>query len=175
MNVHIAQNLLLYGVLCLAVIGDFYRMKISNRLIIVGLLLSLGFRVSTEGAGAVPVVLWNISFPVIVLYVFYLLGAIAAGDVKLFSVIGGFLHFYELMMCIVVSFLIAALFSLGKMVCYHRFSSGIKEGAKYLWGRLKGEQRVYERDFSNKTNLIHFSFAILLGTAAVELYLGGWH
>ena len=173
--VQIAQNLLLYGVLCLAVMEDFYRMKISNRLIIVGLLLSLGYRIQAEGIGAVPFVLWNISFPVIVLYVFYLSGAIAAGDVKLFSVVGGFLHFQELMMCIIVSFLIAALFSLGKMVYYHRFSTGIQKGAGYLWGRLKGEQRVYERDFSKKTNLIHFSFAILLGTAAVELYLGGWH
>ena len=173
--VHSAQNLLLYGLLCRAVMEDFYRMKICNRLIIVGLLLSLEYRIQAEGIGAVPFVLWNISFPVIVLYVFYLLGAIAAGDVKLFSVVGGFLHFQELMMCIIVSFLIAALFSLGKMVYYHRFSTGIQKGAGYLWGRLKGEQRVYERDFSKKTNLIHFSFAILLGTAAVELYLGGWH
>ncbi len=175
MNVHVAQNLLLYGVLCLAAIGDFYRMKISNRLILVGLLLSLGFRILAEGVGAVPVVLWNISFPVIVLYVFYLLGAIAAGDVKLFSVVGGFLRFHELIMCMIVSFLIAALFSLGKMVYYHRLFSGLQKGAKYLWGRFRGGQEVYERDFSNKTNLIHFSFAILLGTAAVELYLGGWH
>lgn len=165
-----ASDLVLLGILILAVILDFHSMKISNRLIFIGIILALAIQIWGNGLPNVAYVLWNISFPVIMLYLFYLVGAIGAGDVKLFSVIGGFFNFRELVLCMIASFALGALFSLGKMLYLGTFLRGIQRGLRYFRGLLKGEQGVYERDYRHKTNLIHFSMAILLGAVFAKVY-----
>jgi prepilin peptidase CpaA len=150
-----------------AVVLDFWSFKISNRLIAAGYLLAFAFRFAQGGVQEVLTVLWNISFPVIILYLFYRMRAIGAGDVKLFSMIGGFMNFHEVVWCIVVSFVIGAAFSLAKMLYYHNLLQGLKDGGSYLWGLMGGKLQEYTFQGDAKQHVIHFSAAILLGTIAV--------
>lgn len=166
-----ASDLVLLLFVVIAVVSDFRRMKISNRLIFVGILIALGFRMSREGIREAIYVLWNISFPVILLYLFYLLGAVGAGDVKFFSLIGSFVNFKELVWTIVFAFGIAAFFSLAKMLQTGLLFTGLKDGGSYLLGVLRGNRHPYPRCDLDSHNLIHFSLSIALGLVAAVWYV----
>lgn len=168
-----ASDLVLLVIMGTAVILDFMTTKISNRLILVGLILALVFHFMDGGMSGILYVLWNISFPVIVLYLFYLTGALGAGDIKLFSVVGGFLNFKELLWCILFSFVTAAVMSLVKMLYFRTFALRMRKGLCYIGGLLQGKWEVYQRNQNEKKDIIHFSLAILLGTIAARLYMGG--
>ncbi len=167
-----ASDPVLYVIVLIAVISDFRHMKISNRLILIGIGLALIFGILGRGIPAAAFVLWNISFPVLALYLFYLMGVIGAGDVKLFSVIGGFVNFKELICCMVFSFAAGAAISLAKLWYSGRLAEGLQEGCSYLQSVLRGNRMPYERDSEKKTNLIHFSLAILLGLLLAKVYTG---
>jgi len=107
-----------YGFVIIAVGMDLKYTRISNRLILVGMGMALIQRLLCEGISGVLTAIFQISFPVIVLYLLFLIGALGAGDIKLFSVIGGFVNFKVLMWCMIYAFMVAAVFSLGKVV-YH--------------------------------------------------------
>lgn len=139
-------------------------MKISNKLILAGYGLSLAYRLHVWGVSAVPEWIGNLLFSYAVLLVLYSFQIIAAGDVKLFSVVGGFIHFQEILTCIGMSFLVAAVFSIVKLLYTRSFLVGMRNGLSFFYAKIKGEKRVYERDFIKKKNLMHFSFAILVGT-----------
>jgi prepilin peptidase CpaA len=165
-----ASDPVLFGILILAVILDFRYMKISNRLIFVGIVSGLAIHIWGYGWSGIGSILWNISFPVIVLYLFYLVRAVGAGDIKLFSVVGSFFNFKELVLCIAASFLIGALFSLCKLLHSGNLILGIREGTDYLRRLAAGEHAVYERDTVHGSNVIHFSLAVLIGAAAAKIY-----
>ena len=92
-----ARYLTLLGLLCFAVYTDMTRTKISNRLIVSGLILALIFRIAEEGGSGALVYMMNISIPVIFLYVLFQLHALGAGDIKLFSMIGAVLGLLKLL------------------------------------------------------------------------------
>jgi len=84
-----------YVLLLIAVGMDVRSMRISNRLILIGLAYSLIQRFICDGMGGFLTGLILISLPVILLYLLFLAGALGAGDIKLFSLIGGVKNFKE--------------------------------------------------------------------------------
>ena len=66
--IRVTSILTLYVLLTVAVIQDFRHMKVSNRLILVGLGLGTFFQLIQNGPIAIVRVLPNIIFPVIILY-----------------------------------------------------------------------------------------------------------
>lgn len=165
-----ASDLVLYAIVAVAVVLDFKYMRISNRLIFMGIFLALACCLIGRGVSDVIYVLWNISFPVVVLYLFYLLGAVGAGDVKLFSIIGGFVNFKELVSCMAFSFVIGAVWSIGKMLYSGTFFEGLRSGFCYFGELLQGKRVRYPRSSENPENLIHFSLAIFLGLLLAKIY-----
>lgn len=164
-----SSYILLYAFVLAAVVSDFIRMKISNRLIAAGFMVSLFFRILQSGwSGFVPF-LWNITFPVVVLFLFYLLGMIGAGDIKLFSLIGGFINFTELAECIAASFVLGAVWSLAKLVYDGNFRERLYAGGVYLFSLFLGGDKKYEWKKGKQGNLIHFSLAILAGLIFVTM------
>ena len=103
------------------------------------------------------------------IYLLFLAGALGAGDIKLFSLIGGFVNFKELVWCIVYAFVFAAVFSVLKMLYYHIFFSSMKRAWRYVQGVFYGERSAYV-PISDTRNKIHFSIAIFLGFI-VSVYL----
>lgn len=132
---------MLFVLLCIAVWSDIRTTKISNRLILAGLAVGLSFRIWGSGGTGIFTFLVNISIPVILLYLLFLKHALGAGDIKLFSVAGGFLESRELLLVIVTAFVVAAGLSFLKIV-----QLIIRKKWHY------GEQ-----------HFIHFSIAILMG------------
>lgn len=124
---------------------DFRERRISNRLIALGLVSGLILRVIGEGSIGIVHFIVNISIPVILLFLLFQLRALGAGDIKLFSVVGGFVMIQQLLAVIIAAFFAGAVIGLGKLV-YHRLCTKEKHGTK---------------------TLIHFSLAILIGYAVI--------
>ena len=155
---------------------DFKRDRIYNGWILFGILAGLFFHMQEDGwYGACSAVI-PMLIPFVLLYPIYKIGALGAGDIKLFMVSGSFLETGKLIHVIIVSFIIAALFSLMKMISV----KNCKERMRYLLSFLletskTREWKLYEEDSKRKTyayksNKIHFALPICI---SVMLGLGG--
>lgn len=164
-----ASELTLYTIVIMAVVQDLQSMKISNRLILAGLVLSLVFGIILGRAPQILYILGNIFFPVIVLYLLYLLGVLGAGDIKLFSVIGGFTNFKTLTDCILAALLVGAIISVGKMLHNRNLQFSLFKGSVFIRELLHGNFMSYRKSMVQKENLMHFSVAILLGFMVVRV------
>lgn len=103
-------------VILLAAVSDIRTGKIRNRLILLGYVS--GFIISVYGGGIKIIPLWflKIIIPVILFYLLFRIGALGAGDIKLFSVIAGFLTIKDFWICMVAAFLSGAVFCAGKIM-----------------------------------------------------------
>lgn len=170
MSVQNACDLVLLAILGAAVVLDFRFLRISNRLILFGIVLAICLHLAIYGTEGILSVLWNISFPVIVLYLFYLVGALGAGDIKLFSVIGGFVDFQMLVKVMAFSLVIGAVSALVKLLCAGELRVRVISGLMHLWRVAGGENEPYPKDYARGRNVIHFSLPVLLGTAAAMVW-----
>lgn len=166
-----ASDMVMYTIIIIAVIQDFCFMRISNRLILIGLAAGGFFQIFIGGPAAFVPFLGNVAVPVIVLYLLFLAGVIGAGDIKLFSVIGGFVHIRQLAVCMILSFVIGAVLSFAKMIRNQNLQLSMYRAFGYFAGLFQGEYKTYRRDLLGDSNLIHFSFAICLGILITK---GGW-
>ena len=164
------ENCLLLIVLSVAVVLDFRFRRISNRLIVCGILMAIGLHLFLYGGKDILTVLWNISFPVIVLYLFYLVGALGAGDIKLFSVIGGFVSWDLLVRIMLLSLFIGGVESLLKLLVQKDMRQRIRGALQHLVRFCGGDKSAYPKDFTGGKNLIHFSLPMLLGTIGAMLW-----
>ena len=153
--------LIAYMLVLLAVGMDLKSMRISNRLILIGLGISLIRRFFYAGVPGILTGIFLIFIPVIFLYLLFLAGALGAGDIKLFSVIGGFVTLEELLSCIFFSFIFAAIFSLGKLLWHRRLFSSVRRVLSYVNDLRLGRFSSYE--VGEEDHYMHFSVAILLG------------
>ncbi len=143
---------------------DVRTCRISNRLIISGLLLGLLIQIQEYGVWGIGIFLVNVSIPVILLYLLFLMRALGAGDIKLFSVISSIWNLKIMCIAIAAGFLAAAFVSLCKLI-YHR---NLFSRLSIFWGYLcqtliSGKIEKYPRESDGKQNLIHFSVAVLIG------------
>lgn len=152
--------------LSLAAATDIQCYYISNRLIISGLLFGCFFQVSEWGMKGIGVFLINVSIPVILFYLLFLIRALGAGDIKLFSMIGGIWGLQVLCATIAGSFLIAAFLSFCKILYYRNLISRLRVFKGYICQVLvSGRLLTYPQEFSGNRHIIHFSVAILIGYA----------
>ena len=152
---------ILYLFLTAAVISDFRLMKISNRLIFLGLFVSMVLRLYYCGWISIFRQLPILLSPVILLFFFYLAGILGAGDIKLFSLIGGYVNFRSLWKVMLCSFVVAAVASLIRLMLTGRLLSGLKDGFSYLLQLAQGSCRPYSG--GGNESRIHFAAAILAG------------
>lgn len=165
-----ASELILHMIVIVAVIQDFKYMRISNRLIIMGLILSLVFGIFLGGVPRIFHILVNISFPVVMLYLLYLFGALGAGDIKLFSVIGAFTNFKTLTGCMLAAFAVGAVISVVKMLYNRNLRFSLFKSGVFFRDVLQGNISSYRETMAEEQNLIHFSLAIQIGLLAIKGY-----
>ena len=134
------MNWILIGLLISAVYTDMIQTRISNRLIVLGLISGFFFRFMTEGSKGILFFVVNSSIPVILLYLLFQMRALGAGDIKLFSMIGAFISTQQLLKLMGLAFCVGALFGIAKII--------------YRFIFLKTEMRTL--------TTIHFSPAILI-------------
>lgn len=135
-----ARYLILLVLLLMAVYTDMTKTIIRNRLIIVGFILGLAFRIFGEGRDGFLVYIVNISIPMILLYLLFCWHALGAGDIKLFSMIGAFISTKQLLQIMMMAFGVGAVMGSFKMI--HKY--------------------ILSEATHGKLTQIHFSPAILI-------------
>lgn len=108
------------GVLCfllgIACYYDYRKGIIPNYLLIIMLFTGCGYRVINGGIRAGVIGLLASGGVVLLLYPLYRIGALGAGDVKLYGICAGYLPRNKFMLFLFFSLLIAAIISLLKML-----------------------------------------------------------
>ena len=106
---------------------DYLYRRIPNWLA-VGAFVAGVVRCIVTQDNAIWIFLLNIIFLVSLLYPFFKLGTLGAGDVKLFGVCGGYLTSDRILYFLFFSMLIAAIFSLVKIITERNIRAGCKAG-----------------------------------------------
>lgn len=109
---------------------DYREKRIPNYLIAVMTLLGVGWRFCRDGTGGIIFYLAGAFFIMSLLYPFFKIGTVGAGDVKLFGVAAGFLPFQKIFLFLFVSLLIAAIFSIFKLIVKRRKKYGERHPLK---------------------------------------------
>ncbi len=104
--------------LLLAVIMDLRSYKISNHLILTGIITGILFDVYEYGRTGISLWLPGILLPVILLFPLFIIKALGAGDIKLFSVIGSFYGAAYVLKSIAAAFILGAVMSLIYLIKY---------------------------------------------------------
>lgn len=150
---------------------DIRERRVSNRLISLGWLLGLVRNLGEYGWVGGFHFLLQISVPVLMFYLFFLMHALGAGDIKLFSVISSCIGLRELMNVIVYSFLVGAVCSMVLLIRNKNLYSRFMYLSNYVRTALLTKSIAkYDYEADGKQNYIHFSVAICLGFL---VYLGG--
>lgn len=152
--------------LSIAAAADIQSLQISNRLIVSGLFFGCFFQILELGTKGIGVFLLNVSIPVILLYLLFLIRALGAGDIKLFSMIGGIWGLQVLMTTIAISFLVAAAMSFCKVLYYRNLISRLRIFKEYTEQVLLCRRLLkYPHESQGNQHIIYFSIAILVGYA----------
>lgn len=162
--------------LLLAAVWDYYRGKIPNVFIFIGCFYGI---IRMLLMGEILRFIPGIVFPVIVLFPLFKIGVLGAGDIKLFSILGFYFPFMEVLFCIFMAFLLGAFLSVISFIRYGNFSERITYLFSYLKECLcRGYFRYYYLDSEGKVisgpeydkSKIHFAIPILI---SVLLHAGG--
>ena len=153
---------MVYVLVLIACGMDIKQKRISNRLIVTGLCIAIVRRCVQKGTFGIVEVLCLSSFPIFILYLLFLIGILGAGDIKLFSLIGGFLNFKQLVMCMIYAFIVAGVLSFGKLFWYGNLKMGVQRGLFYFLQICNGEKKPYQ-PIQNKEHTICFSIPVLIG------------
>lgn len=153
---------MLQCILTVAVISDYRSDKIPNWLIMAGLGCGMVWRIGICKDTWYQVAL-GIGCPVVICFILFLMHALGAGDIKLFSVIGCFWPMQELVSCIVLSFLVGAAISISKLLIHRQLFESLSCFYRYI-------QKVYQTKKIEKypgreipQRQMHFSAAIYMG------------
>lgn len=108
------------AVLCLyttaACIFDYCRRRIPNILLAAMMTTGILFRWRQLGMCGIFLYVFQTGIVIAALYPFFRVGALGAGDVKLFGVAAGYLPFQKIFRFLFVSMLIAAIISLFRLI-----------------------------------------------------------
>lgn len=138
--------------------------RVSNKLILFG--LSVGFlsKVWEYEARGMYLFLRNISVPVILFYLLFLMHVLGAGDIKLFSMIGGILTIEELLLCVWYSVVAGGILSLLFIMADKYRVLKLKYAWNYLFSVCRYQKIIpYEPPEGIPKSKMAFSFAIFLG------------
>ena len=150
--------------LVIAAVTDMRTGRISNRLVCLGIVTGFFVQIWESGYRGLALSVLQIVFPVIVLFLLFLMHALGAGDIKLFSMIGSLWNLKVLCYCMVFSFVAGAVISLIKLLYQKNLFARLIYFFHYI-GRCLGARNIliYREQSEGNQNIIHFSVAILAG------------
>ncbi len=112
---------------------DYKSRKIPNGLILVCLLTGLGMRLWEQGLSGIGGYLGNIVFTTMAFYLFFYIGAMGAGDVKLLGACAGFFPAGKVLYFLFFALLFAAIFALCKMYRARNLWERLGYLGEYVW------------------------------------------
>lgn len=152
------------GLLLVAVAMDFRTGKVRNWLICLGVVSGILLQTWELGIRGLCLSVAQMIFPVIILFLFFLMRALGAGDIKLFSMIGSLWDWKTLCDCMLFSFLVGGVASLALLLRQKILFARLMNFGRYVRETLQtGKIGVYERHADGKRVTLHFSIAIFMG------------
>lgn len=171
MNKEVVFIAILFVVLIAAMITDFYSDRIPNELCISGTLAGMMYQFWKQGLDGIIQSFVGILLPVVILFLLFRIGALGAGDVKLFAVTGAFLGIRGVIDCLGLAFLVGAVLALMKMCYYGNYLTRMQYFAGYVVKTLQSGVITRYEHASEPGGRIRFSLPILM---SVFLYwIGG--
>lgn len=162
-------EIFLTSILITAVIYDIRNYTVPNSLILLGYILAclLRFREGPAGAGSFFA---GVLLPIVSLILLQRAGIIGGGDVKLLSVVGGFLGAERALYCILLSFFFGAALSLLSLIGRRNGRARIRFFLNYIQSVVHTGTFTpyYKPSRDGYEGTIHFSIAVM---AAVMLLL----
>lgn len=167
--------LLLFSILIFASFQDARTGKISNWLILIGMILGFVLQTHLYGLWGIFQIIITCVVPFFILFPLFKIGVLGAGDIKIFIVMGFYMNLTDLLICIIISFIIAAIPALVKL--YKEES--LKERMEYLndyLGQLMKTKEILPYYFNEQNEKeidktkIHMTIPILL---SFLLHMGG--
>ena len=167
------QSLLLL-LLLLTALADLKTDRVPNGFVALGIIIGMAGGLMYDAGLIRPIVSVFLAF--LLLYPLFKFGALGAGDVKVFMMIGSFVQVRELFAVLVLAFVLGAMCSLIKILCERNgrertyyFLSYISEIVRTKQWKIYGEH--LEQDYENyRKNKIHFTLPALF---SVALLIGG--
>lgn len=151
---------------------DVARDKIDNFWIFSCWALGLGYQIGHRGLPGLGYFFLGAILPILLLYLLFLFRMLGAGDIKLLSVLGGFMGPAAVLKCVGFSFLLGAVLAAAFIVLCGNLISRLWYFANYIQKVFATKKLIpYYRPGKRMENM-HFSIPILMG---VMLYAGGFY
>lgn len=147
-----------------ATIFDLRSGKIPNLLSGIGILTGYAYHIYTEGVYGIVICTVHMLIPVALLFLLFLIHALGAGDIKLFSAIACMAEPSVFLHTLLGAFLIGAVYALWKL-CYHRnLMASLMHFGEYLRKVMVEKKCIpYRKELVWDKQTMHFSVAILMG------------
>lgn len=151
---------------------DYRKKRIPNYLIIMMALTGVLWRFLMSGLSGAMVCVLQMVVVGSIFYPLFKIGTLGAGDVKLFGVTAGCLPFEKIFLFLFVSLLIAAIFSLVKLLKYGNLWERLQYLMEYLTDICRtGSWRLYLGNGADSSDFgLCLSGPVLL---SLLLYMGG--
>lgn len=164
---------ILISVLIFAALTDILYFRIPNIFIVTGMTAGLICKYLQGGTSALTVTVLQIMVLFLLLFPFYMIGGIGAGDVKLLMMVGCYMEKTTYYHSIVVTMLLAGMVSVVKMICVPQ----CRQRLYYLFGYMRkvvltGAIDTYEINRKNEKEVIRLSVPTL---CSVLLLYGGYY
>jgi prepilin peptidase CpaA len=163
------------GFLLFASLLDIKSFCIPNRLILFGWLFGIGYRLFFDGYRGLPPFFYGALLPIVLLWILFHFHMLGAGDIKLFSVIGGLYGAPFTLRVIITAFLLGAVMSVVHLLRYRNLMYRLHYLAEYVSMYVRTGERTpyYVKKRDGKEAVIHFAVSIFGGFLLCILEKGG--
>lgn len=153
-----------------AVWMDLRTQKVSNWFILTGLAAGAVYRLFTEGLSGIAAFAAGVFCPILILGILFIFGALGAGDIKLFAVLGGMMGVRQVMQCMLWAFLLGGALSFIILLSCGGIRRRLAYFVQYFQLLFITKQIRPYREGSGRGASIHFTVPVLM---SVLLYMGG--
>jgi len=166
-----AKTLGLAVLIVLSLISDIKTYKIKNYIILPFILFGMIINCIIYGSRGALISLWGMAAPVFILFVFYALRMLGAGDIKLFSAIGAIMGIKFVLYSIAFSFIAGG----GIALVILSINRDWKNRMSYLFNYFKccflANSLLPYTDFDGKKDggKFHFTLAIACGVIVSQI------
>ena len=156
------EYILLALLIVIALYQDLKKGKIPNKLTYSAMLVGLGYHLIINGLSGLVFSLAGITVGFVVFILLYLIGAVGAGDVKLFAAIGSLTGIEFVLYCSMYSIIYAGIIGLIIIIVKREFFTRISNILRYLTDLILFLRVTNIKSLKNKESLTFpFMYAVL--------------
>ena len=149
-------------ILIIAVYSDYISYKVKNSIIWTGLCFGAICQFLQNGLNGIFQWLLGSLLPICLLWILFRYRMLGAGDIKLFSVIGGLYGAHAVINIIILAFLAGGILSIIRLIQVKNFKSRLQYLAVFILRqyRKKEIEKYYIKERDGTEMVIHFTIAI---------------